>query len=204
MRSLITQLKLHLPHIFAGDKSARATHAKKIKHMLGLMNGELQGLPDLTEDVNFLELSETNTGKALPDTQSGIMEDLTMGEQRENLWTTANEDLVDQTIEDNAKNGIKDKADDEVKKEIQGGIKDEVKKEDFLDSVIKNEIKNEVEDEIKDKVNGDAKDEAKDEDILGWAFKNEVKDDAKHEIKDEDLLVPVEGEIKKEIKNENE
>lgn len=200
MRNLIKQIKVHLPHLFAGDKLARASHAKKIKHMLGLIDGELRSPPELTEDINFLELSETSTGKALPDTQSGILEDVTMGEEQENLWITANEDLVGQTIEDNAKHGIKDKADDEVKKEIQGGIKYEVKKEDLLDSVIKNEIKDKVKDEVKDQV--------KDEDMLGWAFKDDVKDDAKDEIKDEikdeDLLVLVEGEIKKEIKNENE
>ncbi|KAJ5892565.1 hypothetical protein N7504_009256 [Penicillium tannophilum] len=186
---------MHLPHLFAGDKSARAIYVKKIQHMLGLIDGELRGLPELTEDINFLELSETNTGKALPDTQSGILEDVTMEEQQENLWTTANEDLVDQTMEDNAKNGIKDKADDEVKKEIQGGIKYEVK-EDLLDSVIKNEIKDEIEDEIKDKI--------KDEDMLDSVIKDDAKDEIKDEIKDEDLLFLVEGEIKKEIKTENE
>lgn len=165
MRNLITQIKLHLPHIFAGGKSARATHAKKIKHMLVLIDGELRGLPELTEDINSLELSETNTGKALPDTQSGILEDVTMGEQQVNLWTTANEDLMDPTIGDSAKNKIKDKADDEVKKKIQGGIKYEGK-EDMPDSLIKNEIKDEIEDEFKVKVKDEVKDEIKDEDLL--------------------------------------
>lgn len=66
--------------------------------MLGLIDGDLAGLHLLTEDINFLKLSETNIGKALPDTQSGILEDVTMGEQQVNLWTTANEGLMGPTI----------------------------------------------------------------------------------------------------------
>ncbi|KAJ6017682.1 hypothetical protein N7451_001061 [Penicillium sp. IBT 35674x] len=100
--------------------------------MLGLIDGELQGLLELTENINFLELSETNTGKALPDTQSGILEVVTMGEQ-----------------ETNAKNKIKDENDDGVRTEIQSGIKYEVKREDMLDSVIKDKIKDEIKNEHK-------------------------------------------------------
>ncbi|KAJ5564869.1 hypothetical protein N7513_001111 [Penicillium frequentans] len=128
MRNLITQIKLHLPHIFAGGKSARATHAKKIKHMLVLIDGELRGLPELTEDINSLELSETNTGKALPDTQSGILEDVTMGEQQGGIKYEGKEDMPDSLI----KNEIKDEIEDEFKVKVKDEVKDEIKDEDLL------------------------------------------------------------------------